>query len=159
MYTEITIPSFCDRVIGFSIPESSTVWAMSRKGLHKIKLGLRTTVETNPNHAEDYEIFDTELNILDYKGIQSRMLGENGGEPILQSQMRHTLRRGSQGTVSASGESRESVDVVGADGKVLQQLRFLDTSGEWCHATFSEDGRYVVIGVPNHLYAWCRIDR
>ena len=159
MYTEIIIPSFCDRIIGFSVPESTTVWAMSRRGLHEIELGLRPTVATDPRHAENYEIFDTELNILDYKGRQSRMLGENGGEPILKSTVWHTLRRGPQGTVSASGESWESFDVLGADGTVLQQLRFLDTSGDWCYATFSEDGRYVVIGVPNRLYAYCRIDR
>ena len=159
MYTEITIPAFCDRVLGFSVPESTTVWAMSRQGLHKIELGLKTTVETNPTHAEDYEIFDTESNILDYKGKRHLMLGENGGEPILQSTVRHTLRRGPLGTVSARGESWETFDVLGADGKVVQQLRFPDTSGDWCYATFSEDGRYVVIGVPHRLYAYCRIDR
>ncbi len=159
MYTEIIIPSFCDRIIGFSVPESNVVWAMSQKGLHKIELGLKTTVQTDPNHAEDYEIFDTEANILDYKGQQSRMLGENGGDPILQSTIRHTLQRGPKGTVSARGESWECFDILGADGKKVEQLRFLDKSGDWCYATFSEDGRYVIVGVPNQLYAYCRIDR
>ena len=159
MYTEINIPAFCDRIIGFSVPESTTVWVMSRQGLHKVEIGLRTTVETDPAHAENYEIFDTETNILDFKGHRYRMLGENGGEAILQSTVRHTLRRGAAGTVSPRGESWETFDVLGVDGKVLQQLRFLDTSGDWCHATFSEDARYVIIGVPHRLYAYCRIDR
>ncbi len=154
MFTEIKIPAFGGRIIGFSVPEDGVCWAMSTKGLHKVELGFSAKVQTDPAHAENYEIFDTDANILDYKGKRSRMLGENGGEPLLASPNKHQLKRGPKGTVSALGDSWESFDIVGADGKPMQQLRFLDTSGDWCYGTFSTDGRFVVVGVPNQLYAY-----
>lgn len=150
MWIELKLPQICRRVLGFSVPVAGDVWIMSNEGLHLLYLD-ELTFTTDSAMAENYEVYDTSDNVLRYKGREYPMLGEGGGNPILESQSGEKLKRGPRGKVSPLGESWESYEVLNPDGSFQQKLPFCDMCDEWQEATFSMTGRYVLIGVPNGL--------
>ena len=43
-------------------------------------------------------------------------------------------------------------------GEVIFEDTFEDLSGDWAVITFSEDGQYIVLGLPYELYVYERLE-
>lgn len=145
MWKPIQLPYIFERMIAFSIPAADVVWILSYEGLHRLTLVPRPEVWTEPKHAEDYGLLDADGTLLVYAGQRIPMLGLYGGEPLL----RHP-----KGQQLAPHFDSERVDVLAPDGSIEQAITFKDLSGDWGFATFSADGRYLLVGIPYELHVY-----
>lgn len=143
MWQSVPLPYICERLICFSIPVSDEFWILSYEGLHRVTIAPTISVSTDRSYAGDLDIWNAEDGELLVVGDGfHKALGLAGGHPI------HEL----------PGSERLEVD---PDTKILavadptrqhvQELGFFDEAEDWTHATFSTDGRYVVVGTPNSL--------
>jgi hypothetical protein len=148
MWQQLPLPYVCERLIAFSIPEGDEFWALSAEGLHRITLAPEVSVWTDPAHAEDDDLYDIERGLLSYGGRKFWMVGLHGGEPV----------------GDLPGGERLELDpdagwlsVTDRAGRWLADVGPFDLSQDWAYATFSTDGRYVVIGTPSELSVYRRV--
>jgi hypothetical protein len=129
----IPVPGICERLIEFSIPKDGAVLVVSYDGMYLLRLGLPITVEnvTDPDYDPDawggY-----------YGGEEWDMIGLYGGDPLLTSP---------QGEWLELDEENETVSVL-VGGETTWTSAFKNFSGDWAAATFSRDGRFIVLGCP-----------
>jgi hypothetical protein len=140
MWKTLSIPYFCERLIAFSIPEDDEVWVMSYEGLHRITLRPEVRIWTDPEHAEDYDVYDADQGVLNYRGRQYPMLGLHDGEPLL---------RGPRGELLELDDSRERLMVRDRQGGLKQVIGY--GHSDWAMATFSVDGSYLVLGTDERF--------
>ena len=133
----LSVPPICERMIGFSIPQDGEVLVVSYEGTHLIRLGPEVTVETDDEFAE-YDIYDPDTGVARYRGRQYRIIGLQGGSPLLKSPSGENLVLDTEG---------ESLSVV-QNGETVFSTTYKNFSGDWAVATFSPDGRYIVLGCP-----------
>jgi hypothetical protein len=147
IWEQVRLPYVCERLIAFSIPEGGEFLVLSYEGLHRIRLAPEVSVWTDPAHAEDYDIYDTECGVLSYGGRRHWMLGFHGGEPVgdLPGGERLELDPGA-GRLSVTDRA----------GRPLAEVGDFDLSEDWACATFSIDGNYIVVGTPNELRVYRR---
>lgn len=147
MWVRIDLPFICERMIAFSIPDDGEMWVLSYEGLHRIKLSPVVSVETFRQHAEDYTIYDHKRCELTFGECRYPMVGLHGGKPILEHPNGDQLK-----------PDEERVTILDEQGDEKQVMEIVDLSGDWGHATFSRDGRQLVIGVPYRLFVYQNID-
>ena len=97
-----------------------------------------------PNNAETA--------IVSYEGIHLpdmiySILGLHGGTPILRSVHGERLE--------VLSETNRLL-IHSTSSKQPVELPFEDLSGDWCKATFSVDGSWVLLGVPYELFVFKR---
>jgi hypothetical protein len=80
----LSVPPICERMIGFSIPQDGQVLVVSYEGTHVIRLAAEVTVETDDEFAE-YDIYDPKTGVAWYRGKEYRIIGLQGGSPLLES--------------------------------------------------------------------------
>jgi hypothetical protein len=137
MWRELKVPYLCERAIGFSAPVGDEFWVISYEGLHRVRLNQPVQVQTDEN-AREYVAYDPDAGVLKYRGRECAIMGLHGGHPILRSPQGETLE------LDAAAEMLSIVQ----DEKAIASLKFTNFSGDWAVATFSQDGRYVVLGCP-----------
>lgn len=133
----LSVPPICERMIGFSIPKEGEVLVVSYEGTHLIRLGPEVTVETDHEFAE-YDIYDPETGVARYRGKEYRIIGLQGGSPLLESP------RGERLVLDTEAESLSLVQ----NGETVFSTPYKNFSGDWAAATFSPDGCYLVLGCP-----------
>ena len=134
MWTEVGLPYIFERMMNFSIPIDDEILIESYDGMHLLRLLPAPAVTNYPEeHSEaGWEKFE--------------MLGLDGGEAaILVNGLEHRL---------SLDLNRQVLTVVAADGAIVQSIEFSDLSGDWGFATYSVDGKWLVIGVPYDLYVF-----
>ena len=131
------VPGICERMIGFSVPQDGTVLVVSYEGMHLVRLGPPVTVETDEEHAE-YDLYDPDAGVCRYRGKEWDIIGLYPGRPLL------TGRDGEQLVLDAEAET---VSVV-RGGRAVWSSAFENFSGDWAAATFSPDGRFIVLACP-----------
>src|SRR5438105_2757382 len=131
-WLRLQVPSFCERLIGFSVPQDDEVLVISYEGVHLIRLGREMTVETDEEFAE-YDIYDSEMGLARYRGREYQIIGLHRGTPLLQG------RDGERLVLNAV--SQELRIVRGEE--TLFSMQYENFSGDWAAATFSPDGRYI----------------
>ncbi len=124
-------------MVGFSVPQDGEVLVVSYEGTHLVHLGPEVTVETDDEFAE-YDIYDPNTGLARYRGKEYRIIGEHGGSPLLESPRGETL---------VLDTEAETVSVV-HNGEPVFSMPYKNFSGDWAAATFSPDGRYIVLGCP-----------
>jgi hypothetical protein len=124
-------------MIGFSVPQDEAVLVVSYEGMHIIRLSDPTTVETDEEFAE-YDCYDPDVCVADYRGKKWSMIGLYPGTPILQSTYGEELQLHGKGL---------RISVL-RDGVELWSSSFKNFSGDWAAATFSPDGKFIVLGCP-----------
>jgi hypothetical protein len=124
-------------MIGFSVPQDGEVLVISYEGTHLVRLGPEVTVETDDEFAE-YDIYDPETGIARYRGKEYRIIGLQGGSPLLES---------SRGEKLLLDPEAESLSVI-QNGETVFSTPYKNSSGDWAAVTFSPDGRYIVLGCP-----------
>ncbi len=136
-WRQLAIPRICERVIGFSVPQDDTVLVISYEGMHLIRLSPQVTVETDPEYRE-YDLYDEVSGVCRYRGREWDIIGLFPGRPILAG------REGEELVLDADAETLSVVK----GGQVVWRSRYENFSGDWAAATFSPDGRYIVLGCP-----------
>jgi hypothetical protein len=136
-WRQLAVPNCCERLIGFSVPQGDTVLIVSYEGTHLMRLGAPITVETDPEYGE-YDLYDPESGICCYRGQEWHIIDLLPGRPTL------TGLKGEQ--LVLNGEA-ETVSVVREDEEIWS-FNYENFSGDWVAATFSPDGRFIVLGCP-----------
>jgi hypothetical protein len=124
-------------MIGFSVPQDGEVLVISYEGVHLVRLGPKVTVETDGEFAE-YDIYDPNSGMARYRGKEYRIIGLQGGNPLLESPYGERL------VLDAESETLAVVQ----NGETVFLVPYKNFSGDWAAATFSPDGRYIVLGCP-----------
>jgi hypothetical protein len=136
-WRRLPVPPICERMIGFSVPQDGTVLVVSYEGMHLVRLGPPISVETDPEHGE-YDLYDPDSGICHYLGKDWDIIGLHLGRPIL------TGCGGERLVVDAGAETLSVVK----EGEAVWSSSFENFSGDWVTATFSPDGRFIVLGCP-----------
>ncbi len=136
-WRRVPVPSFCERLIGFSVPKGGRVLAISYEAVHLLTLATEVSVLTDEDFAE-YDIYDPDAGTASYQREEYRIIGLHGGQPVLD---------GPDGELLALNQSASTLSVVRAGTRTFH-TRYSNFSGDWAAATFSPDGRYIVLGCP-----------
>jgi hypothetical protein len=137
MWREPKVPEICERMIGFSVPQDNQVLVISYEGTHVVRIGSTITVETDEEFAE-YDIYDPESGVARYRGREYQIIGLHGGVPLLESPTGERLVL----------DVKAQVLSVLRDSTIVYSRPYKNFSGDWAAATFSLDGRYIVLGCP-----------
>jgi hypothetical protein len=124
-------------MIGFSVPQDGEVLVVSYEAVHLLRLGPKVIVDTDHEFAE-YDLYDPDSGLAHYRGKQYRILGLHGGYPLLESP------RGERLVLDTDSETL----TVEQNGEAIFSTSYENFSGDWAAATFSPDGRYLVLGCP-----------
>lgn len=136
-WTRRDIPPFCERLIGFSIPQENQILIISYEGTHIIRLGSTISIDHDYNYRE-YDIYNPDTGIANYLSTEYRILGLHGGEPLVHSPYGDSLALDSQS---------ETLTVSQKDAS-QQTIRYENFSGGWAVATFSTDGNWIALACP-----------
>jgi hypothetical protein len=136
-WRQVAVPPFCERMIGFSVPQDRMVLAISYEGMHVIQLGDSITIETD-DAFNQYDCYNPDTGIAKYRGTTWKIIGLHAGSPLMRSPCNEELRLDSDGL-------RVSVF---QDGTEQWSSSFENFSGDWVAATFSPDGKIIVLGCP-----------
>lgn len=146
MWEKLKLPFFCERMYAFSIPQQDTLWVIDYDQLFHVTLIPEISISTALQGAEELnKVFDDDRSILVIDGKIYPMLGLYGGVPILSNQFGDQL---------SLQPCQDRLVVLNNERQVKQVIEFSDLSGDWRWATFSSDGRYLLIGVPYDLYVY-----
>jgi hypothetical protein len=139
----LKMPYICERMVGFSIPQGvgfsipqgNEILVVSYEGAHSIWLGKRVSVETDTTCDGEAMAYQGQCY---WRKRTWSILGLHGGSPIL---------NGIDGESLVLDSENETISVV-KDNRELWTSEFENSSGDWCAATFSPDGRFIVLGCP-----------
>lgn len=137
-WRRLPVPAICERMIGFSVPQDDTVLVVSYEGMHLVHLGSPVIVESDSEYSE-YDVYSPGgAGRCCYQGKQWNIIGLHSGCPILTSP---------DGEHLVLNTNAETVSVV-KNGQTVWSLKYDNFSGDWAAATFSPDGRFIVLGCP-----------
>ena len=131
------VPPICERLLGFSIPQAGQVLILSYEGTHLLSLANEITVTTDDRFVE-YDIYDPDSGVAHYQEKSYQILGLHGGNPILETPVGGHL---------ILDEEPKTLSVV-SNSQTDFSMKYNNFSGDWAAATFSDDGKYVVLGCP-----------
>lgn len=136
-WRQLPVPEICERMIGFSLPREGEVLVVSYEGMHVVRLGPPVTVVTDSQYTE-YDLYDPEESVCRYRNTEWTIIGLHAGTPI------HNGRPGERLVLDPDAETI-SVEVA---GQLVWSSTFENFSGDWSAATFSPEGRFIVLGCP-----------
>jgi hypothetical protein len=146
MWKILKVPFFFERMLAFSVPKQNTFWVMSHDELFQIILAPEVCISTVLRGSEELDgIFDEDRSLLTINDQIYPMLGLYGGVPILINEVGDQL---------SLEPTQERLVILTREQQVKQIIEFSDLSGDWRWATFSADGRYLLIGVPYDLFVY-----
>jgi hypothetical protein len=134
-WQRIQVPGICERMIGFSVPQQDSVLVVSYEGMHLVRLGPPVTVETDDAYCE-YDLYEPATGICRYRDTDWQIIGLLPGRPLLTSPQGECLEL----------DDKASVVSVLVAGEEVWSSHFENFSGDWAAATFSPDGRFIVLG-------------
>jgi hypothetical protein len=131
----------CERIIGFSRPVDGKIAVISYEGIHIIPLSESVEIEHHTDLPECGKNYYEKRQVLVFGSREFSMLGLYGGTPILQNPIRERIQFGDGDFFQVLDSNREEIF----------RHDFNDLSGDWRHVTFSEDGAFIVLGLPYGL--------
>ncbi|HYQ02770.1 MAG TPA: hypothetical protein VER96_29065 [Polyangiaceae bacterium] len=135
-WVPVTVPSFCERLIGFSVPISNRSLVISYEAVHLLTLGETASVSTDD--VAEYDIYDPDTHSAQYQGVVYTIIGLHGGNPLLTSPDGRDLKL---------DQNRLALEVT--SGSTIElSTTYQNFSGDWVAATFSTDGRFILLGCP-----------
>jgi len=72
-WKRLKVPPFCERLIGFSIPDNGKALIVSYEALHVLFLGEKVKVITLDNFIDD--IYDEDTRTADWDGQRREIIG------------------------------------------------------------------------------------
>ncbi len=141
---------YIERLIGFSVPAGRRLAVISYEALHVIDLTAQHAVERDETVAEGGDAYDARTQTLRHGGLSYSILGVHGGSrALLTSPLGERLAFDE--SIDGPGSIVRVLHVHDADNQVRIDIHFDDFSGDWCHATFSPDGCFIIVGAPYDL--------
>ena len=119
------------------MPHGENILIVSSEGMHLLHIGKSVTVETDDSPCDD-DHHNSAAGICRYEGQDWNMLGLYGGNPLLTN---------SHGEWLELDETGETLAIF-LGGEEVWSTKFENFSGDWVAATFSSDGRFIVLGCP-----------
>lgn len=144
LWHQLVVPDFCERMIGFSIPNERELLLVTYDGLkimHLTKpISIRDVREPHPyyEHCEPHFVYNHQTKCVEAEGKIWQMLGLHPGEPLM------TRPNGDQLQLN----ERDLTISVTRGGKPIWLSSYENFSGDWVAATFSPDDWYIVLGCP-----------
>jgi hypothetical protein len=139
----VDLPYIFERMLEFSIPNEDQMLIVSYDGAHHLKLLPTVEVTHYPEHREGEDLHYDGDRVL-FGGVRFKMVAMDEDPPIT-----HDTRRGHHLSLDLPGEK---LFVIDDEGRLVQEIAFVDLSGDWGFATYSEDGRWLAIGVPYDVF-------
>ena len=136
-WKKLHVPPICERMIGFSVPRDREILVISYEGTHILRLSSEVAVETDFDFAE-YDIYNPELGIAQYRNCEYNIIGLHGGNPILDSPNGEKLELNTYS---------EILSVTSQEATVFS-MKYENFSGDWAIATLSPDGQFIILGCP-----------
>jgi hypothetical protein len=136
-WRQLQIPPICERMIVFSVPQNDIVLVISYEGMHLLDLTEPVTVETDEDFAE-YDCYNPDVGIAEYHGQKWSIIGLYPGTPLLNSPQDEELKLDTKGLRISLWQN----------GTATWSSSFQNFSGDWAAATFSPDGKLLVLGCP-----------
>jgi hypothetical protein len=133
----VSVPSFCERLIGFSVPVSNRSLVVSYEAVHILTLGETVHVDTDDSVAQ-YDIYDPDTGTAEYRDVVYSIIGLHGGRPLLTSP---------DGCDLKLDQTRQTLTVTSGTGIELSTA-YENFSGDCAVATFSPDGQLLLLGCP-----------
>ncbi len=110
---------------------------ISYEGLHILHLGNEITVKTDGQFTE-YDLYEPDSGIARYQEKNYQIIGLHGGNPVTES---------SGGERLVLDSESETLSIV-RNQQTDYSMKYKNLSGDWAAATFSPDGKYVILGCP-----------
>jgi hypothetical protein len=110
---------------------------VSNEGVHLLKLDSEITVESNLEF-DQFDNYDPHSGVASYREKDFQIIGLHGGNPILKSGL---------GEILVLGDNSETLS-LSQNAEVVFSMTYKNFSGDWRAATFSPDGRYIVLACP-----------
>lgn len=146
MWESLKLPFFFERMLAFSIPQQNMFWVMTHDKLFQVTLVPEVQILTILSGSEELdEVFDEDRSVLKIDRRIYPALGLYGGVPILINELGDQL---------SLEPCQGRLLVLDSDYQVKQIINFSDLSEDWRWATFSADGSYLLIGVPDALFIY-----
>jgi hypothetical protein len=136
-WRQLSIPNICERMIGFSVPQDDAILVVSYEGMHLVRLSTPVTVESDSEYTE-YDLYDPDSGVCRYRGREWNIIGLSPGCPMLIGRDNEQLLLSTEA---------QTVSVVRGDEEEWS-FTYENFSGDWAAATFSPDGRFIVLGCP-----------
>ena len=168
MWVRLGLPrQHWERMLGFSIPERQELVIVTYDGIARLNLETLKQAAFDDRYPEGEGIYELASSELRYDGQTYQIVGVYGGTPLLQNSLGERIVLG----VEEEEEEKDTPDgrhvkatsaestllIQDQDGNPSFEFTFQNFSRDWQRATFSRDGRYVVLGMPYDIYAFCRI--
>jgi hypothetical protein len=126
-------------MIGFSVPQDGQVLIISYEAVHLLHLGSPIIVERDEDEEfVEYDLYDPESGLARYRGKEYQIIGLHGGNPLLKGPEGERLLL----------DTKSEMLFVQQNGETIFSTPYKNFSGDWAAATFSPDGRYIVLGCP-----------
>ena len=136
-WKQLKVPPICERLIGFSIPINNQILIISYEGTHLLSLDKDISIEHDYSFRE-YDIYDPDLGLANYQEIDYIILGLHGGKPIFKSAFQETIELDC---------NNETLTII-KQKKIIYSTKYNNFSGDWAMATFSLNGKYIILGCP-----------
>jgi hypothetical protein len=150
MWQQIKLPYIFERMIGFSIPNSSQVLVISYEGIHQIQVANSNAVIHNDTTTpEGGHLYDWKNQQLRYDKKDHAILGLHGGNPIYYNP---------QGEELVLNENQSEFMVLNPQKEQSFHHKYVNFPGDWAAITFSQDGNLIALGMPYDLYLFERND-
>lgn len=137
-----------DRLYGFSLPREGEVVLMSDQGIHVVDLQEPGDIQDDFNYPQGEKIFDPATGLLCYQQHTFRMLGPGIGQPILKNDQDEEL---------ILDLPHEVFYIKNSKGETKFDFLFETDSNDWGLISFSEDSRYILLGIPHDFYIFERL--
>ena len=146
-WVQVKLPHIFERMLGFSLPVNGNIAIISYEGIHVVNVEGAVTARHDRTKPEGGDLYDDKRGVLNYNGVEYNILGVYGGKGILESETGEKLHLDlTRGRFVVSEEI----------GNTTISYSFKDMSGDWAKLTFSEDSRYILLGMPCELYVYKR---
>lgn len=130
---KLTLPSISERYIGFTIPKAGTFYICDHDEVWRVTIGSEPAIEVTD--LAPYEFVEDRA---DFLGLVFAGLTEN--QPFL---------RVGQNEIGYDFEpKKEFVTVKYVVGDQRGEIEFPIFSGDWFAASFSDDGRHLLLAEP-----------
>jgi len=141
---------YIERMIGFSVPVDHRLAVISYEALHVIDLTVQRAIERDGTLAQGGDAYDARTQTLRHEGLSYPILGVHGGSrALVTSPLGERLAFDT--SIAGPDSAMRVLHVLDADNQVRTDIHFDDFSGDWCHATFSPNGRFIIVGAPYGL--------
>jgi hypothetical protein len=117
-------------------------------GLYTHHLDRPEELEADARYPEGGDLYNERRQVLRFGGEEHQVVGLYGGQPVTESPYGEAL---------VLDTRRNTLHIQGRDAASTSAHRYRNASGDWAVATFSDDFRFALVGMPYELFVVRRV--